>query len=345
MRKEKIMKKLTKTTALILSVLMLFGCTSNSATGGVGDTTPPVENSVTDSKNESSATENSSATDNTSKESEENLVKNIEGYQTFSYDADKYEITNDYIYCNIRYSIYDMFTPVEPNLDDLYKETTDVKSSELVALKCRVAGDSYVIIDGKCGETLIMKPFLSLIYTPVVIEEVVDSNNGKCLYNKGDILYISEYYHITEQYNDRSLNFVQTAEENLKAQFENKSGEFDSSKHSEIEKKYYDGKMEYYNTLRSGNGRYIHTTWNPVLLQKGQSYLIFADNDTTANEVDGNIYNNAYPIVFDLEQSEPFVFKSEKEDNGVFSASYAYRYQWKILKEKYGEHFKSDINN
>ena len=343
------MKKLTKTAVLILSALMLFGCTDNNAQSGAGDTTPPSESSVTDSKNESktesSATENSSATDNTSKESEENLVKNIEGYQTFSYDADKYEITNDYIYCNIRYSIYDMFTPVEPNLDDLYKETTDVKSSELVALKCRVAGDSYVINDGKCGETLIMKPFLSLIYTPVVIEEVVDSNNGKCLYNKGDILYISEYYHITEQYNDRSLNFVQTAEENLKAQFENKSGEFDSSKHSEIEKKYYDGKMEYYNTLRSGNGRYIHTTWNPVLLQKGQSYLIFADNDTTANEVDGNIYNNAYPIVFDLEQSEPFVFKSEKEDNGVFSASYAYRYQWKILKEKYGEHFKSDIKN
>jgi len=29
----------------------------------------------------------------------------------------------------------------------------------------------------------------------------------------------------------------------------------------------------------------------------------------------------------------------------VFTASYAYRYQWKILKEKYGEHFKSDIKN
>ncbi|MEE0010945.1 MAG: hypothetical protein U0I79_09330, partial [[Eubacterium] siraeum] len=140
------MKKLTKTAILILSALMLFGCTDNNAQSGAGDTTPPAENSVTDSKNESSATENSSATDNTSKESEENLVKNIEGYQTFSYDKDKYEITNDYIYCNICYSIYDMFTPVEPNLDDLYKETTDVKSSELVALKCRVAGDSYVII-------------------------------------------------------------------------------------------------------------------------------------------------------------------------------------------------------
>ena len=44
------MKKLTKTTALILSALMLFGCTSNSATGGVGDTTPPVENSVTEKR-------------------------------------------------------------------------------------------------------------------------------------------------------------------------------------------------------------------------------------------------------------------------------------------------------
>lgn len=339
------MKKLTKTTALILSALMLFGCTSNSANGGVGDTTPSSESSVTDSKNESSgessATENSSVTDNTSKESEENLVKNIEGYQTFSYDKDKYEITNEYIYSNTYRNLYSMYLPVEPNLDDLYKETIDVKSSELVALKCRVAGDSYVIIDGKCGETLIMKPFLSLIYTPVVIEEVVDSNNGKYLYNKGDILYIRESYRITEQYNDRSLNFVQKAEENLKAQFENKSGEFDSSHYSEIEKKYYDGQMEYYNTLRSGNGRYIQTTWNPVFLQKGQSYLIFADNDTTANEVDGNIYNSAYPIVFDLEQSKPSVLKSERKDDGVFTASYAYRYQWKILKEKYGEHFKS----
>lgn len=339
------MKKLTKTTALILSVLMLFGCAGNSAHSSAGDTTPPAENSVTESKSENSDIKNSSASDNSGAENDENLVKNIDGYQTFSYDADKYEITNEYIYSNTYHPIYDMYTPVEPNLDDLYKETTDVKSSELVALKCRVAGDSYVINDGKCGETLIMKPFLSLIYTPVVIEEVVDSNNGKCLYNKGDILYISEYYHITEQYNDRSLNFVQKAEENLSDQFENESGEFDSSNHSENDKRYYDGQMEYYNALRSANGKYIQTTWNPVFLQKGQSYLIFADNDTTANEVDGNIYNNAYPIVFDLEQSKPSVFKSEKEDDGVFRASYAYRYQWKILKEKYGEHFKSDIKN
>ena len=44
------MKKITNASALILSALMLFGCTSNSATGGVGDTTPPSESSVTESK-------------------------------------------------------------------------------------------------------------------------------------------------------------------------------------------------------------------------------------------------------------------------------------------------------
>ena len=70
-----------KRQALILAALMLFGCAGNSVQSSAGDTTPPWENSVTDSKNESAATENSSATDNTSKESEENLVKNIEGYQ------------------------------------------------------------------------------------------------------------------------------------------------------------------------------------------------------------------------------------------------------------------------
>ena len=46
------MKKLTKTAILILSALMLFGCTDNNAQSGAGDTTPPAENSVTDSENE-----------------------------------------------------------------------------------------------------------------------------------------------------------------------------------------------------------------------------------------------------------------------------------------------------
>ena len=91
------MKKLTKTTALILSAVMLFGCTSNSANGSVGDTTPPSESSGTESESrndssatESSVTDSSSISGNSGEENNENLVKNIEGYQTFSYDKDKY---------------------------------------------------------------------------------------------------------------------------------------------------------------------------------------------------------------------------------------------------------------
>ena len=142
------MKKLTKTTALILSALMLFGCTSNSATGGVGDTTPPGESSITDSKNESSATENSSETDNSSKENDENLVKNIEGYQTFSYDSSKYTITNDRIFFGLSFSPYDITASFEPS----YKGISEFMKNRMtspVAIKCHVVGDSYYFINGK----------------------------------------------------------------------------------------------------------------------------------------------------------------------------------------------------
>ena len=135
------MKKLTKTTALILSALMLFGCAGNSAQSNVGDTTLPSESSVTDSKNESSATENSSETDNTSKESEENLVKNIEGYQTFSYDSSVYEITNYNKYNKKLISPYDFGESFEPNYTNFKK----ILNSP-VGVKCHVAGDSYYIL-------------------------------------------------------------------------------------------------------------------------------------------------------------------------------------------------------
>ena len=67
------MKKLTKTAVLILSALMLFGCAGNSVQSGAGDTTPPAENSVTDSKNESSINDNSSSS--ISSENDADLVK------------------------------------------------------------------------------------------------------------------------------------------------------------------------------------------------------------------------------------------------------------------------------
>ena len=80
------MKKLTKTAVLILSALMLFGCADNSAQSSAGDTTPPAKNSVTESESSDKISDikNSSASDNSGAENDEDLVKNIEGYQTFS---------------------------------------------------------------------------------------------------------------------------------------------------------------------------------------------------------------------------------------------------------------------
>lgn len=186
------MKKLTKATALILSALMLFGCTSNSANGGVGDTTPPSESSVTDSKNESSATENSSETDNSSKENDENLVKNIEGYQTFSYSKDKYLSTTSNKISNRErdgYSTNEDATVTLPL-------ARYVVQDEVLVIKCRVAGDSYVFQNGRSGIKTVQTSsdinILNGVYTPVVIEEVIDKTTDAVSDLKaGDVIYIT----------------------------------------------------------------------------------------------------------------------------------------------------------
>ena len=145
------MKKLTKTTALILSALMLFGCTSNSANGGVGDTTPPSESSVTDSKNESKVespvTENSSTPDNSNDKSDENLVENIDGYQTFSYDKNKYVKTTFRRIYNLKRDGLGAFTGETVTLPLARYAVQD----EVLVIKCKVAGDSYVFQNGRSG--------------------------------------------------------------------------------------------------------------------------------------------------------------------------------------------------
>ena len=176
------MKKLTKTAALILSAVMLFGCTSNSANNSVGDTTPPGESSVTDSENkndssatESSVTDSSSTPDNSNDISDENLVKNIEGYQTFSYDKDKYvKTTFRKAYGNKKRDPMGQFTGETVTLPLAKANVQD----EVLVIKCKVAGDSYVFQNGRSGIKTVQdssdENVLNGVYTPVVIEEVID---------------------------------------------------------------------------------------------------------------------------------------------------------------------------
>lgn len=56
---------------------------------------------------------------------------------------------------------------------------------------------------------------------------------------------------------------------------------------------------------------------------------------------DNNQYVKNYTLVFDLENDAPRVYMSEEEDADYFKYYPCYADQWKKLKDKYGEHFKS----
>lgn len=333
------MKKITNASALILSALMLFGCASNSANGGVGDTTPPSESSVTESKNESSgessATENSSVTDNTSKESEENLVKNIEGYQTFSYDSSVYEITNDNKFKKRLISPYDFEDSFEPNYTNLKRFMRAP-----VVVKCHVVGDSYFILEGKCGDVEFNrderdKGVYTCIYTPVIIDEIIDDFGVKTDYNTGDIVYVMEDYILTESYNNnKPLEWLDKSMKDMEKVIENNSDNYLAEQFGEVlesDKKYRDYLTSHQTVIST----------RTVLLEKGQSYLMIFDEKARGFVFDNNQYAANYTVTFDLENDAPKVYMSEEEDADYFNGYYRYRDQWKYLKEKYGEHFKS----
>ena len=336
------MKKLTKTTALILSALMLFGCTSNSANGSIGDTTPPSESSVTDSKNESkagsSATENSSEIDNTSKENEENLVKNIEGYQTFSYDENLYDNFTEIEYTKVYYGVYDRAGSSDPTK----KENMKANNRSSIGIKCRVVGDSYCVRGGVCGKVKITREEDDCIFTPVIIEEIVEDFGNESVLSVGDIIYVQEWYRPVEEYNTKTTpKWVEKQIEYIKQQYEDENGNFKSSYYDEARFEYYKKLLEYYDIIGKNPEKYVGNLCAPVMMQRGQSYLVFAENDKTPNEIDGNIYCYTYNIIFDLENDASYVDQSEEMVKNLYRCGACYQDQWKKLKEKYGDHFKS----
>ena len=326
------MKKLTKTTALILSAIMLFGCASNSAQSNVGDTTPPRESSSTDSKDESSVNDNSSVPESSVEENDENLVKNIEGYQTFSYDSSVYEITNDNKFKKRLISFYDLEDSFEPNY-------TNLKGfmRAPVVVKCHVVGDSYFILEGKCGdvEFYLDEGAYTCIYTPVIIDEIIDDFGVKTDYNTGDIVYVMEDYILTESYNNnKPLEWLDESMKDIEKVIENNSDNYLAEQFGEAlesDKKYRDYLTSHQTVIST----------RTVLLEKGQSYLMIFDEKARGFVFDNNQYAANYTVTFDLENDAPKVYMSEEEDADYFNGYYRYRDQWKYLKEKYGEYFKS----
>lgn len=355
------MKKLTKTTALILSTLMLFGCTNNSVQSGVGDTTPPSECSVTDSKNESkvesSVTENSSVTDNTSKESEENLVKNIEGYQTFSYDKNKYVKTTFRRIYNLKRDGLGAFTGETVTLPLARYAVQD----EVLVIKCKVAGDSYVFQNGRSGIKTVQDSsddnVLNGVYTPIVIEEVIDKTTDAVSDLKaGDVIYIEEGFHVCEFIDENGNTILMSADEDIKnkkeeiAEYEkyideekaNKIPDEETLKEYEINiaqtKILIEECNAFNNFVRENNGKVVFADSGSPM-EKEVSYLAFVAVTPVPGTNDGNSYHKAYPMKYDLACDDvPSLFG---DDDIYFQGLYGYEKSWKAMKEKYGEHFKS----
>ncbi len=327
------MKKYIKTTALILSALMFFGCTSNAAKGNVGDTTPPSESSVSEnnsvSKTENSASDYSAVSDTSKEDTNQNLVENIEGYQTFSYNENENIILNFYEYGKIDIQQI-RISPFEPTMENI-KEHSYV-SIEPIAVKCRVVGDSYNIYKGKCGDVQVMGYNEGGTYTPVVIEAILDDGGNESVFKTGDIVYIKEYYGITAPFKG-SIPYYEREYNMALYEYETESGELTSGYNE-------DPRIGYYELIKNSNGKYINNLFTPVAMQKGESYLVFINNDKTPNETDKNIYAKNYHIIFDLERDKPSIHLSEDVDNQIFTYAQCYSYQWKILKEKYSEYFK-----
>ena len=355
------MKKLTKTTALILSTLMLFGCTDNSTQSGVGDTTPPSESSVTDSKNDSKAespvTENSSTPDNSNDKSDENLVENIDGYQTFSYDKNKYVKTTFRRIYNLKRDGLGAFTGETVTLPLARYAVQD----EVLVIKCKVAGDSYVFQNGRSGIKTVQDfsedNILNGVYTPIVIEEVIDKTADAVSDLKaGDVIYIEEGFHVCEFIDENGNTILMSADEDIKnkkeeiAEYEkyideekaNKIPDEETLKEYEINiaqtKILIEECNAFNNFVRENNGKVVFADSGSPM-EKEVSYLAFVAVTPVPGTNDGNSYHKAYPMKYDLACDDvPSLFG---EDDIYFQGLYGYEKSWKAMKEKYGEHFKS----
>ena len=349
------MKKLTKTTALILSAVMLFGCASNSANGGVGDTTPPGESSGTDSKNENSSADNSSEIPNTS--GSDGFVKNAEGYQTFSYEKDKYQISSVTMFNEEEILSANDMIPYAPQPSNV----SNVILPQVVAVKCRIAGDSiYFDTKNKSGDVTVKTnndgyDYLLGVFTPVVIEEIIDSFSYEPDFKVGDTVYIYEDYTVTKDFteyckqndkrNSDAVKLLQSYLENYEFDLEKelqKGNKADNERidaiNEGIEKtKQQIKRIESYDKYIAENGENVLTLFNGFPMQKGTEYFAYINATKIEGTTDNNNYYLSYCEKYNLGDDEP---ESLDKNEEYVSFRYNYKYSWEYLKEKYGEHFK-----
>ena len=355
------MKKLTKATALILSALMLFGCADNNARSGAGDTTLPSESSVTESKSESKQ-ENSFA-DNKSevkdKSDNNGFVKNAEGYQTFSYEKDKYPMSSVTIFNKKEISSEIFILPDNPEPGNITEGNVVLHNP--VAIKCKIAGDSiYFDKRNKSGDVTVKNnneghDYLYGVFTPVVVEEIINSFGYEPDFKVGDKVYINENYIITkdfadyyEQNGENHSDEIKVYEENIddwnfSLESELKKGDKADSNVIEETKKLIEQhqqvieEIKLYRKYAEENEESVITLLYGFPMQKDKSYFAYVNANKIEGTTDNNSYYFSYCEKYNLGDDEP---ESLGEEEKYVSFHYTYGCSWNYLRKKYGDHFK-----
>ncbi len=302
------MKNRIKFTAFILSLLTLFGCVNNPTKTGSESFEQNSEISSTDVISSSDSENTESGVENS-----EQFLKAPAGEQGFVFDRDTFRFTTKDEMVDIR----GMFDPHTSLVSfDFEKYMKYLEENNFIFAKVRIVGESFQTIgDIKMDGGY----YLSGVYTPVLIEEVVDSLGNESVINKGDIVYTREMHQIVTD------EFIQVLEEELNKDKEN----FDH----EGTYGYRQKTIDYYKEHTIDNSLVLYCAYP---METGKSYLIAIQNEKVENHFGIDMLGSS-GYALNLGDSAPDSYP----DNDFYLYHYSdYTIFWRGCKELYGTYFE-----
>ncbi|MBE6880840.1 MAG: hypothetical protein E7490_08425 [Ruminococcaceae bacterium] len=308
------MKNKIKLVSLILSLLTLFGCAEKPLQSSGESSVTNSEVSSTDvaslvSEDEESATVN---------ENKEQFLKAPEGADGFVYDRETFRFTTK-DEMEVRGGMMDPHTPYVKEYDEYIQY---YKENNYIYVKVSIAGESFSVINSKMGNTCLFSNEKNMdgVFTPVLIEEVVDSLGNKVTVSKGDIVYVHEWY---SKVSEKLIKLWEdTLAQDKENYIENEYNDF------EVREKIIDYSK-------------AHTNDNSIKLyyaypmEQGKSYLVLIKNEKLTNSLDMDMYDT-WPYVLNLGDSAP---DSYKDTDFFLYFYYQYEILWKACKDLYGSYF------
>jgi len=281
------MKNIIKLTALILSLLTLFGCAEKPLQSSGESSVTNSEVSSTDSVSslDSEATESTESVD-------ENWIKGKENCETFSFDKNSFSFTNSYYETDKTYDSHG-FSPYDGATLEKYIS----KKETGIFIKGRIAGESYnafytgynqLFFDNsdaanKSGKTvgnrISYPPCYHIVLTPVVVEEIIDDRTYGTSLKVGDIVYVTENYYIV------SNNAIKVIEAKKNYTL-NSLALPEKEELTQNTERRYNEEIDLHNQLLSGHSDKVAMGEILYPMEKDKSYLLFVTEKHDYKEID-----------------------------------------------------------